>query len=559
MRQGRPRGTLSAAKKESEMSIIDEIPAGTIITGPWAAPPVPEMSLPGFVMRDWDRLGDRPGVIDAPSGRSVSYRELGSAVREAASTLLATGLVRGDVLALCCANSPEFVINFYGALEAGAVVSPMSADVSEAEAAAQLEDCDARWVATTPQLASMLARAAAPGSAQPLIVGEYHSGTHPSQPAPEVTPDEVAVLLRSSGTTGLPKSVMLTHRNLVAGLVGLRAPEPVSKDDVVLAALPLCHIAGLQVVLGPALSAGATVVTLPKFDLEAFLAAIERYRVTRIIVAPPIVLALAKHPLVDRYDLSSLRALASGAAPLGGELARAAARRIGCQIRQGYGMTETGAICMAPEHGPDRPESIGPPLPGVECRIVDPATGADLAPGQTGELLARSPAQMRGYLGNDEATVATIDTDGWLHTGDIVRADPDGWLHVVDRVKELIKYKGRQVAPAELEHILLAHPAVADAAVIGCPDPEAGEIPKAIVVARDEVQPGELISYVATRVSPHKRIRRLEFVAEIPKSPSGKILRRVLKNREQANGSDHALALLSLSDEYLAAGDESPA
>jgi acyl-CoA synthetase (AMP-forming)/AMP-acid ligase II/ubiquinone/menaquinone biosynthesis C-methylase UbiE len=511
------------------MFMTDKRPGDAIITGPWAAPPVPKLSLPRFVMRDWARFGDKPGVIDAPSGRSVSYRELAAAVRDAASTLKATGLATGDVLALCCPNSPEFVITFYGALMAGAVVSTMSLDVSETEAVAQLKDCDARWVATTPQLASMLSRAAAAGSTQLLVVGDHHSGRHASQQMPAIAPQQLAVLLRSSGTTGLPKSVMLTHRNLVAGLVGLRAPEPVSREDVVLAALPLCHIAGLQVVLGPALSAGATVVTLPKFDLEAFLAAIERYRVTRIVVAPPIVLALAKHSLVDRYDLSSLQTLASGAAPLGGELARAAARRVGCQIRQGYGMTEAGAICMAPADGPDRPESIGPPLPGVECRIVDPATGADLAPGQAGELLARSPAQMRGYLGNEAATAATIDTDGWLHTGDIVRADPDGWLHVVDRVKELIKYKGRQVAPAELEQILLSHPAVADAAVIGCPDHEAGEIPAAFVVTRHRVDPAELLAYVATRVSPHKRIRRLEFVGEIPKSASGKILRRALK------------------------------
>jgi acyl-coenzyme A synthetase/AMP-(fatty) acid ligase len=201
-------------------------------------------------------------------------------------------------------------------------------------------------------------------------------------------------------------------------------------------------------------------------------------------------------------------------------------------------MTETGAICMAPDDGPDRPESIGPPLPGVQCRIIDPGNGADVTPGQPGELLARSPAQMRGYLGNDEATAGTIDSDGWLHTGDIVRADPDGWLHVVDRVKELIKYKGRQVAPAELEQILLSHPGVADVAVIGCPDEDAGEIPKALIVAHGQIEPAELIAFVAARVSPHKRIRRLEFVAEIPKSPSGKILRRLLKDREQADLSD---------------------
>jgi acyl-coenzyme A synthetase/AMP-(fatty) acid ligase len=290
----------------------------------------------------------------------------------------------------------------------------------------------------------------------------------------------------------------------------------------------------MQIVMNPALSSGATVVTLPRFDLEGFLAAIERYRVTRIIVAPPIVLALAKHALVDRYDLSSLRVLASGAAPLGGEVARIAARRLGCRIKQGYGMTETAAICMAPDDGPDKPESIGPPVPGVECRVVDLVSGRDVARGEPGELLARSPSQMRGYLHNHEATAETIDADGWLHTGDIVRVDSGGWFHVVDRVKELIKYKGHQVAPAELEQILLTHPAVSDAAIIGCPDEEAGELPKALVVLQRPAQPEELLAFVAARVAPYKKVRRLELVDAIPKSPSGKILRRVLAQRERA-------------------------
>jgi acyl-CoA synthetase (AMP-forming)/AMP-acid ligase II len=221
-------------------------------------------------MRDWTQLGGKLAVLDASSGHSASYGELAGAVREAAATLVARGIARGDVLALCCPNSPEFVITFYGALTAGAIVSTMSADASEAEAAAQLKDCGARWVAATPQVASLLSRAAAPGSTELLMVGDYHTGSHSLREVPAIAPDELAVLLRSSGTTGLPKSVLLTHRNLVAGLVSLRAPEPVSQEDVVLAALPLCHIAGLQVVLGSALSAGATVVTLPKFELEAF-------------------------------------------------------------------------------------------------------------------------------------------------------------------------------------------------------------------------------------------------------------------------------------------------
>jgi acyl-CoA synthetase (AMP-forming)/AMP-acid ligase II len=308
----------------------------------------------------------------------------------------------------------------------------------------------------------------------------------------------------------------------------------VGEGDVVLAALPLCHIAGMQVVMNHALSSGARVVMLPRFELDAFLAAVERYRVTRIVVAPPIVLALAKHPLIDSYDLSSLRVLISGSAPLGRELARAAARRLGCRIKQGYGMTECAPICIAPDDGPDRPESIGPPAPGVQCRVIDPVTGIDAPPGRTGELLVRSPAQMRGYLNDQTATAGTMDADGWLHTGDIVRVDPDGWLHVVDRIKELIKYNGLQVPPAELEQILLTHPAVADAAVIGCPDEQAGELPKALVVLRAPVRPTELFEFVAHRVAPHKQLRRLEVVSEIPRSPAGKILRRVLNERERA-------------------------
>jgi len=471
------------------MPTLEQTPAAqnaAIITGPYAAENVPELGLAAFVMRDWQPRGARGALIDASTGRSFSYSELAAAVRTTASRLVAQGLAQRDVLALCAPNSPEFAIVYYGALAAGAVVMTMSPDVAEAEATAQLADPKPRWVVTTPDLAAMLARAAGTWPKELLLLAEASAGSPISQPVdgaeasplPVIGSDEVAVLLSSSGTTGLPKTVMLTHRNLVAAVCSLRVPEPVSEEDVVLAALPLCHIAGMQIVLQNALSSGATVVILPRFELEAFLGAIERYRVTRIVLAPPIVLALAKHPSVDRYDLSSLRVLTSGAAPLGREIARAAARRIGCRIKQGYGMTESAPICIAPDDGPDRPESIGPPVPGVECRVVDCTTGVDVAPGQTGELVARSPAQMRGYLGNEAATAATIDADGWLHTGDIVRVDPDGWFHVVDRLKELIKVNGRQVAPAELEQLLLAHPAVADAAVIGCPDEEAGELPR---------------------------------------------------------------------------------
>jgi acyl-CoA synthetase (AMP-forming)/AMP-acid ligase II len=246
------------------------------------------------------------------------------------------------------------------------------------------------------------------------------------------------------------------------------------------------------------------------------------------------VLALAKHPLVDRYDLSALRVITCAAAPLGEDLAHACMARLDCLLKQGYGMTEASpATHFMPDVG-SKPGSIGPAMPGTECLLVDPASGLAVGPGERGELWVRGPQVMKGYLNQPAATARTVDRDGWLHTGDVAYADGDGCFYIVDRVKELIKYKGYQVAPAELEALLVSHPAVADAAVIGVPDEEAGEVPKAFVVPRVEVAQADLLAWVAERVSPYKKIRQLELVDRIPKSPSGKILRRLLAERERA-------------------------
>jgi acyl-CoA synthetase (AMP-forming)/AMP-acid ligase II len=307
----------------------------------------------------------------------------------------------------------------------------------------------------------------------------------------------------------------------------------VTEDDVVIAALPLFHIYGLQITLNLPLAAGATVVILPRFELAAFLRAMQDYGVTRAEVVPPMVLGLVTADVVDGYDLSALRLITSAAAPLSADLARACARRLGCRVKQAYGMTEvSGGTHMAPDNGPDLPESIGPALPGVECRIVEPGAGADLGPDQPGELLVRTAGVMRGYLGDPQATAATIDADGWLHTGDIVTVDKDGWFYVTDRVKELIKYKAYQVAPAELEALLLAHPAVADAAVVRKRDALAGEVPKAFVVLRTPVSADDLMAWVGERVAGYKRVRQVEFTDHIPRSPAGKILRRLLVEQD---------------------------
>jgi acyl-CoA synthetase (AMP-forming)/AMP-acid ligase II len=303
---------------------------------------------------------------------------------------------------------------------------------------------------------------------------------------------------------------------------------------VLIGCLPFFHIYGQTVIMNQGLRIGATIVTMPRFDLEQFLDLIAEHRVTRVYVVPPIALALAKHPAVEARDLSSIETVMSGAAPLGAELAEQVAQRIDCKVIQGYGLTETSPVThVIRPHGENRPGSIGPPLVGTECRLVDPETGEDVAEGERGELWVRGPQVMAGYLNNEEATAATIDADGWLHTGDIAVRDADGYYSIVDRLKELIKYKGFQVPPAELEALVITHPDVADVAVIGVPDEDCGELPKAYVVpAGDSVDGDALMEFVAGQVSPHKQIRLVEEVEEIPKSASGKILRRILKDRE---------------------------
>jgi acyl-CoA synthetase (AMP-forming)/AMP-acid ligase II len=370
-----------------------------------------------------------------------------------------------------------------------------------------------------------------------VIFGEAEGATpfreliaHHHPPARAATdPDrDLAALPYSSGTTGLPKGVELTHASLVTNVRQSQAALGFRDDDVVVAVAPFFHALGFNLVLPCSLAAGATIVTLPRFDLEAFLRAIQEYRATLTIVVPPVALALAGHPLVERYDLSSLRLLGVGAAPLGANVEQRCAERLGCLTGQDFGMTEAAALIAAGPLDAPRRGSVGRLVPNTEARIVDPESRADLGAGRTGELWVRGPQLMRGYRDRADATALTIDADGWLHTGDLCYLDEDGYLYVVDRLKELIKYKGYQVAPAELEHLLLTHPAVADAAVVPRPDPDAGEVPVAHVALRGQATAEELMAYVAERVAPYKRVRAVRITESVPRSPSGKLLRRLL-------------------------------
>ena len=516
--------------------------------------PLPDVEIPDLPLTEYVLAGgagqpDKPALIDGASGQVLTYGELEAAIRSLAGGLAAAGFGRGDVLALMAPNSPEYAVVFHGAAMAGGTVTTINPAYTQAEVRHQLADSGARILVTVPPLATTAARACAgTGVTEVYLLGETGEadtadGALPVRPlsalagAPlaahvPVGPDDVVALPYSSGTTGLCKGVMLTHRNLVANVAQTLGAIPSASDERLMAVLPFFHIYGMQCMMNCGLRAGATVITLPRFDLEQFLRAHQDYRITRSFVAPPIVLALAKHPMVDKFDLSHLRLVNSGAAPLKAELAAEASKRLGCEVIQGYGMTELSPVSHLTPPGWFKPGSVGISAPNTQTKIADPLTGADLDTGEEGEVWVRGPQAMAGYLNNAQATAATIDEDGWLHTGDLGYVDADGHLYVVDRLKELIKYKGFQVPPAELEAVLLRHPDVADAAVIGLPDDEAGEIPAGYVVLRPgaAASPEEIMRFVAGEVAHYKQIRRLEVIDAIPKSAAGKILRRVLRD-----------------------------
>ena len=517
-----------------------------IFRGPYPDVSIAEVSLTEFIFGSTSQFKDKPALIDGPTGQTFTYAEFEQAVRRVAAGLAKRGFKQGDVFGIFSTNCPDYGIIFHAVAMLGGINTTLNPLYTAEEAAFQLKDAKARFLVTAPYFIDKARVAATEANIEELFVfGEADQATpfasllNSDGPAPQVRINPKADLVAlpySSGTTGLPKGVMLTHYNLVANMRQMDGLEYFHRDDTLLCVLPLFHIYGLVVVLNMGLHMGATIVTMPRFDLEQFLQFIEKYRVTLSHIVPPIVLKLAKDPIVDNYDLSSLTMIFSGAAPLSAELSDQCMVRIGCGIRQGYGMTETSPVTHSSPADPAKmkPGSVGPPAPNTECKLVDPATGEELIANQKGEVCVRGPQIMKGYLNNPEATARTIDGDNWLHTGDIGYADEDGHFFIVDRVKELIKYKGFQVAPAELEAVLLTHPAVADAAVIPCPDDEAGEVPKAFVVLKDKASAEELISFVATRTAPHKKIRFLEFIEQIPRSLSGKILRRVLVEKERA-------------------------
>jgi acyl-CoA synthetase (AMP-forming)/AMP-acid ligase II len=475
------------------------------------------------------RWPDRVGIVDAPTGRSLTYGELADRASRLAGGLRERGARRGEVLALVASNGPDYPVVAHGTFLAGLTLAPASPLLTARELTAFLRQTGARYVMADDDALSKATEAAEAAGAEVLASPPAGEPLAPEPGDPRAT----AYLFSSSGTTGLPKSVAQTHAAIVA-LLRQIASVPLTRasaGDVLAGIVPFAHTFG-SASLNHALRAGAKIVALPRFELEAFLRMIEEHRVTMIFAVPPIARALAHHPLVDSFDLSSLRLVMLSAAPCTAELELEVEERLGCTVGQALGMTEGAPVALPDEpicHG-----SVGRLAPSTEAVVVDPKSGARLGAEETGELWLRGPQVMRGYLGDEVATLATIDADGWLRTGDLVRFDDDGNLFVVDRLKELIKVRGYHVAPAQLEAELAAHPAVADAAVVPRPDEESGEVPVAYVELRAAAERAELAAWVAERVAPYKRLADVVVVDAIPRAPTGKLLRRVLVERERA-------------------------
>ncbi|KAF9206560.1 hypothetical protein BGZ49_002229 [Haplosporangium sp. Z 27] len=468
-----------------------------------------------------------------------------------------------EVLAILSYNQYDFGVPILGALCAGGIVTTINHSYTLDEVVHQLKDSGAKYMVTTIDLLPTASKAAdICGIAQDAILlfgpddptsgkRSYKSIYAKRLATPvKIDMEETAYLCYSSGTTGKSKGVMLTHGNITANLVQIMnydAEVIKEKDLVILGFLPLYHVYGLMNCLHISLITGTETIVMPKFDLPLFLNNIQKYKVTNTFIVPPVALALAKHPIVLQYDLTSLRHIYCGAAPLPMELCRLIEGRLGVYCRQGFGMTEASPLvaCQRPnQHGPDG--SVGPLVAGLKAKVVDTTTGEELGVGQQGEWLLKGPNVMKGYLNNIEATKHTIREDGWMHTGDVVYVDEQGNWFVVDRLKELIKYKGFQIPAAELEALLQTHPKVLDAAVIPVYDVnQATEIPRAYVVPHEYASANDVLKkdieqFIEGKVAHHKKLRGgVVFIQEIPKSASGKILRKdiVKFDREQNQGN----------------------
>jgi 4-coumarate--CoA ligase len=513
-----------------------------------------EQTLQSYCFEKMAEVASRPCIIDGQTGASYTYTEVDSLTRRAAAGLRRMGVGKGDVVMNLLRNCPEFAFSFLGAARLGAATTTANPFYTPHEIHRQAEAAGAKLIVTEACAVEKVLEFAA-GRGVPVVTvdgrrdgcvdfAELIAGEElPEADEAGILPDDVVALPYSSGTTGLPKGVMLTHRSLVTSVAqlvdGSNPNVCFNKDDALLCLLPLFHIYSLHTVLLAGLRVGAAIVIMRKFDVGALVDLVRAHRITIAPFVPPIVVEIAKSDRVTADDLASIRMVLSGAAPMGKDLQDAFMAKIpNAVLGQGYGMTEAGpvlAMCLAFAKEPFKVKSgsCGTVVRNAELKVVDPDTGASLGRNQPGEICVRGKQIMIGYLNDPESTKNTIDKDGWLHTGDIGLVDDDDEIFIVDRLKEIIKYKGFQVAPAELEALLLTNPEVKDAAVVGVKDDLCGEVPVAFIkrIEGSEITENEIKQFVSKEVVFYKRINKVYFTDSIPKNPSGKILRKDLRAR----------------------------
>ncbi|MGO8795368.1 MAG: class I adenylate-forming enzyme family protein [Candidatus Sulfotelmatobacter sp.] len=508
------------------------------------------------VLESCRRNPQKTALVDPSCGRRFTYAQYGETVEAVARGLIATGLQAGEVIAIFLPNSWEFCVAYHAATLAGAIPTLLNPTYREREVRYQLSNSGAVMLITDGVNIDGVNLAALPNLRRVFCTRQQGSGAEPFsnllQPATATLPKPehssetmLAVLPYSSGTTGLPKGVMLSHHNLVANVYQFLGPcaSALNGNDNVLCFLPLYHIYGLNVMLNPALVLGATLVLMPRFNVEHLISLLSQESITMMPMVPPAMNAVCLAAEAGQFPKDhKVHWAKSGAAPLAPELARRFTALTGILVCQGYGMTEASPVTHVGYLEPElyRPDSIGQPLAQTDCRVIASAaldvaasSAAEVPTGEPGELVMRGPQIMLGYWNEPGATAAAL-RDGWYWSGDIVTRDSEGFYRVVDRRKEMIKYKGFAVAPAEVEAVLLEHPAVRECGVVGRADDSAGEIPVAFIALRDGFVTGkkmeeELCHFVADRLTHYKQPREVHFVEVVPKTASGKILRRELR------------------------------
>ena len=510
-------------------------------------PPVAsrDITITERVFEGLDMRADLPVLVDGPTGKTLTGAELKDRIKRFAGGLAQSGFA-GETVAIMSTNHVDYPVVFHGTAYAGGTISTANPTYTATELNYQLNDSGASLLVTHPAFLDTAREAAKGTGVRQIITLGQAEGVSPldimplerflgaprKEQAPVDLDEHIVVLPYSSGTTGLPKGVMLTHRNLVTNVDQSLGAIDIQPGEWTVAFLPFFHIYGQTVLMNVYLARGAGGVTMPRFDLEQFLTLVQEYKTPRIWAVPPVVIALAKHPMVDQYDLSAVTEVFSAAAPADETLMNAIKARIGAKGVQAYGMTELSPISHIAPAENAKPGAVGVAVPNTECRIVDPETGKDCGANGEGELWIRGPQVMKGYLNKPEATAETIVEGGWLRTGDLGLIDDDGELWIKDRLKELIKYKGFQVAPAEVEAALLELPTVLDCAVLGKRDDEAGELPVAFVVRAPGTEAGadDIRAALEGRLVSYKIPAEVTFIDAIPKTASGKILRRQLRD-----------------------------